>query len=76
MTTRNGGIKDVFEEGANGFFICKDRLVRHLRQHPAGSDGSLISRLHKYEGIAVHNRLEALKKYSEESFCRNIMSIV
>ncbi|WP_075591516.1 glycosyltransferase family 4 protein [Labilibacter marinus] len=70
LTTKKGGIIDIFEEGVNGFYIKEN------------SPKSILSALLKinhniknYEYISVHNFKEAKKKYRVQNFIDNLHNI-
>lgn len=70
LTTNNGGIRDIFRDGVNGFFIdiTKNKLREKLEM--------LIMNLDNYKHIAIYNFKEALEKYTAKRFCMEIEQIL
>jgi glycosyltransferase involved in cell wall biosynthesis len=74
LTTRNGGIKDIFVDGSNGHIIdnsltIDDSEFAVLLQH-------VISNIQKYKDIALNNRLEAMDKYSKNRYLQAIKTTI
>ena len=72
LTTNHGGIKDIFQDGINGFFIDIDIAKNKLREKLE----MLIVNLDNHKHIAIYNRKEALDKYTEKRFCMEIEQIL
>lgn len=74
LTTRNGGINDIFVDNSNGFLLDMDieRLKENLRERL----GMLITNIDKYRHVAIFNRKEASEKYAEEVFCRKVEEVL
>lgn len=75
LTTNHGGIKDIFINGQNGYFIDDSTTgvnIEDLREKLTLS----ILNFDKTKHIALFNRREAEEKYSEELYCRSIEGIL
>lgn len=71
LTTEKGGIRDIFKHGVNGYLVSvKDKA--ELRNYLE----LLVSEIGKYKSIAFHNYQEAIEKYTEDRFNREIEGIL
>jgi glycosyltransferase involved in cell wall biosynthesis len=71
LTTDSRGIKDIFQHGVNGYWITvRNRIV--LRNYLE----LLISDIDKHKNFAFHNHQEAMEKYTENRFNREIEEIL
>jgi glycosyltransferase involved in cell wall biosynthesis len=75
LTTNNGGIKDIFIDGQNGYFIS-DSVVDVNKDNLRGKLELSILNFDKSKGIVLFNRREAEEKYSQELYCRKIENIL
>jgi glycosyltransferase involved in cell wall biosynthesis len=76
LTTNNGGIKDIFQDGINGFFIDIDIDIDIAKNILREKLGMLIVNLENYKHMAIYNRKEALDKYTEKRFCMEMEQIL
>jgi glycosyltransferase involved in cell wall biosynthesis len=84
ITTNNGGIKDIFEDGKNGRFVgifdeAKSReaiSMERFRDLLSQKLAAAISQPAQCAAIAVHNRNEAAQKYSKARFCAEVEGIL
>lgn len=74
LTTNNGGIRDIFVEGKNGFFVDEDLHIDRetLKKYIM----MLITDIHKYKDMAEFNRREASIKYTRSRFVRNCELVI
>ena len=71
LTTNKGGIKDIFSNGVNGYWIPngdKTALKDCLEL--------LILNIDKYKSLSFHNYQQAIEKYTESRFNREIEEIL
>lgn len=79
LTTKNGGIRDIFEDKKNGFYISKEFIESEVEvdiEKFCLILRSLIEGIPHFKNIALLNRGEAIKKYSQKSFCEKIESVL
>ncbi len=82
IATLNGGIKDIFIDQVNGhaldvnWDIDVDRLREKMTNDLKEKLETIIKGAVNYKNIACFNRKEAMNKYTEESFCRNVEKIL
>jgi len=79
LTTDNGGIRDVFTNGDNGFFIDinlenSDRNENIIQVKKMLEN--VIPNTSNYKDIACFNRGVAMHKYSETLYCKSIENIL
>jgi len=71
LTSDRGGIRDIFKHGVNGYWTNsgdKTGLRNNLY--------SLILDIDKHKNFAFHNRQEAIEKYTEDRFDREVEEIL
>jgi len=76
LTTNNGGIKDIFQDGINGFFIDIDIDIDITKSKLREKLEMIIVNTNKYKHIAMFNFAEASEKYTEKRFCKEIEQIL
>ncbi|RJQ17503.1 MAG: glycosyltransferase [Nitrospiraceae bacterium] len=82
LITQNGGIKDIFVDSKNGlaldvsFNIDLPKVIERTRRELDKKLRVLIMDINKYKHIADFNRGEAMNKYTEVSYCRNVEKIL
>ncbi|MBI3584685.1 MAG: glycosyltransferase family 4 protein [Nitrospinae bacterium] len=79
LTTRNGGIQDIFEDEKNGYYINKpfNGAVLEIDIETFGLKLTLlIEAISNFKNIAYFNRLEAIQKYSQNLYCENMENII
>lgn len=71
LTTDSGGIKDIFRHKVNGYSIpAGDKIA--LRNYLE----LVISDIYKHKNFAFHNRQEALEKYTQNRFNKEVEEIL
>lgn len=78
LTTENGGIRDIFRNNINGFYLDFDGInvnTIELRESTKEKLEALILNMDRYRCIAINNHKEALH-YSKESYCQNIEQLI
>lgn len=82
ITTLHGGIRDIFVNESNGYSLDVDleidpvNLKEKLKDKLIESFATIIKDINEYKEIAYFNRKEAMKKYTERSYCENIEKIL
>lgn len=86
LTTPNGGIMDVFQDQRNGYFVGRlpsdgNFDVGDLRRGIESAITDLIigtgeRGIAKFREIAILNRIEAQKRYSEELYCQKLEKVI
>jgi glycosyltransferase involved in cell wall biosynthesis len=71
ITSNTGGIKDIFQHGVNGYWISPGNTIA-LRNYLELT----ISDFDKHRNFAFNNHHEAVEKYREDRFSREIEQIL
>jgi glycosyltransferase involved in cell wall biosynthesis len=74
LTTRNGGIKDIFNSPENGITLDQDPVICANDLKKSLED--LILNIEAYRSIGLHNRTTARDIYHKDKFTDSITSIL
>jgi len=76
LTSRNGGIVDIFEDGANGFYVSAPQSLNVSVDLLAEKLRTLVVDIGRHRTIGLRNHAIARQHFRADAYCERVAQIV